>query len=207
MNILIVDDHPFIHEYIGATLRKAFGECAVRHALSLAEALEKAAAAPPVEVALLDLGLKDSSGLRTLRRFRKELPDVRVVVFSADDHPDLVLGAIKAGAVGYLPKTSPFAVVQAALGLVAAGGTSFPPPALEEAYLKLAAPAEPDLTGRQAEVVRLIALGFANKEIAQRLEITEDTVKQHARAAYAALGVSSRTQAVNALARRGIPLD
>ncbi len=83
------------------------------------------------------------------------------------------------------------------------------PPQVMEARLR-SAPVRRrgrDLTHRQLDVLRLISKGFRNKQIAQRLKIAEDTVKQHARAAYGVLGVSSRTQAMSAVSRRGIRLD
>lgn len=82
-----------------------------------------------------------------------------------------------------------------------AGGNYAPPQAASESWRDI------ELTGRQADVLRLIVRGLANKEIAKQLQIAEDTVKQHARAAYAVLGVSSRTQAIHAVTRRGIRLD
>jgi len=199
MKILIVDDHPLMHQILGAVVATVFGESTIEAAGSLAEALEKAGGGEPPDLVLLDLGLPDSAGIETVLRFRKAHPLVRVVVLSAIDEPSCVLRALEAGVAGYVPKT--------ALRLVGAGGIYVPPQAIDDRAADHAPRRDHELTGRQLEVIRLIVRGLANKDIAHRLHIAEDTVKQHARAAYAALGVSSRTQAMAAVTRRGIHFD
>jgi DNA-binding NarL/FixJ family response regulator len=129
-------------------------------------------------------------------------------VYSEIDDPSCVVAAMDGGARGFLSKTLTRPVILAALQLVAAGGI-YMPHLSAEARRAAAAPrrASPELTHRQLDVLRLITKGFRNKQIAERLKIAEDTVKQHARAAYGVLGVSSRTQAMTAVARRGIRFD
>ena len=102
MNILVVDDHPFIHEFLGGVLRGVFGEVTLRFAGSLADALDKAAAGPAPDMATLDLVLPDCAGVETLLQFRKAQPEARVVVFSALEEHAHVMGALEAGAAGYL---------------------------------------------------------------------------------------------------------
>lgn len=207
MNILVIDDHPFIHEFLGGVLRAAFGEVALSFANSLADSLEKAASGPSLDMVTLDLGLPDCRGVETLLQFRKAQPQARVVVFSGLEEHAHVMSALDAGAAGYVPKSSPLPVIAAALRLVAAGGRYVPPQAIDDAASPRAPRRDIKLTGRQAEVLRLIVRGMANKEIAKRLSIAEDTVKQHACAAYAVLGVSNRMQAMHAVTRRGIRFD
>ena len=207
MNVLIVDDHPFVHELLGAVARRVFRESRIEFAFSLREAVEKAGAMAELGLVLLDLGLPDSAGVETLTRFRRAHPNVRVVVFSATDEPSCVVSALEAGASGYAPKTSTPSVITAALQVVAAGGTYVPPQAIKERGVSRAAQQDIVLTERQRDVLRLITHGLANKEIARQLNLHVDTVKHHARAAYAVLGVSSLTQALNAVARRGVRLD
>jgi DNA-binding NarL/FixJ family response regulator len=165
------------------------------------------AAAGRIDLVLLDLGLRGCAGIASLTLFRDACPEVPVVVLSASEERATVTAALAAGAAGYLPKTSPIPVISAALQLVAAGGRYVPPQALE---------LEPDgerdeqrvpLTERQQDVLRLIAKGLANKEIARHLNIARDTVKQHTRAVYAALGVAGRAQAAHVAGRRGIKLE
>lgn len=207
MNILVVDDHPLVHEILGALLRKLFGDTKILAAESLAEGLAMAGDPEGVDLVLLDLGLPDCAGLETLERFRAAHPRLRVVVFSATDDPGSVVRALDAGAAGYLPKTSRPAVIAAALRQVAAGGIYVPAEAGGSDSVPNAQGRDIALTDRQADVLRLILRGLANKEIAKRLRIAEDTVKQHARGAYAVLGVGSRTQAILAVTQRGIRLD
>lgn len=207
MNVLVVDDHPFIHEFLGGVLRGVFGEVTTHGACSLAESLDKAASTPRLDLVLLDLGLPDCKGVETMVRFGRSFPEARVIVFSAEDESSNVVGALEAGAAGYLPKSSTVPLIAAALRLVAAGGIYVPPQAIDGTAPARARRRAIRLTGRQADVLRLIVRGMANKEIATRLRIAEDTVKQHAGAAYAALGVANRVQAMHVVTQRGIRLD
>jgi DNA-binding NarL/FixJ family response regulator len=206
MNILIVEDHPMVREVLGSVAREAFGEPSIDTAGSCAEGVAKLRAAEVLDMVLLDLGLPDSSGLDTLRRFRRARAEAPLVAFSENDDPSCALAAMADGARGYLSKALTRPVISAALRLVAAGGIYVPLLAIE-ARREEPAPRRQDLTARQTDVMRLIVRGFPNKDIALKLKIAEDTVKQHARAAYAALGVRSRTQAMTAVARRGLRLD
>lgn len=204
-SILIVDDHPLIVEIMGAVARKVFPAARLHVANGLAEALTTARA-ESVDLVLLDLGLPGCRDISALTQFREAFPAARVVVVSAMEERAVVLAALEAGAAGYIPKTSAPAVVAAALRLVGEGGIYVPPQAIDVEPAP-ARGARAALTGRQLEVLRLMARGLANKEIAQNLRIAKDTVKQHAKAVYAALGVSSRTQAGRAAQLRGIKLD
>jgi DNA-binding NarL/FixJ family response regulator len=201
--VLVVDDHPIVAQLMVEQARAAFPGAQVAAAGSLAEALERARASGGVDVVLLDLGLPGCAGIEALTQFRAVYPEARVAVVSATEERAVVVAALEAGAVGYIPKTSKPNVVSAALGLVADGGMYVPPQAIECGR----AAAGIDLTVRQLDVLRLIVRGLANKQIAQNLRIAKDTVKQHARAVYAALGVSSRAQAGRAAQQRGIKLD
>lgn len=202
MNVLIVDDHPMILEVLAAVLQKTFVDPTVLMAKDLDEALKQARSMEQLDLVLLDLGLPACLGLDPLIAFRAEFPHVRVVVVSATEDRASVLGALDAGAAGYVPKTHTPPLICAALRLVADGGTYIPPQLLQKCRV------EPhDLTERQLDVLRLIVKGLANKEIACRLCIAKDTVKQHAKAVYASLGVPNRAGAAQAAQRRGIKLD
>ena len=204
MRILIVEDHPLVREILHSVATEAFGEALIDMAGSFAEAAEKTRATQDqLDLVLLDLGLPDCSGIDTFKRFRRLQSGARIVVFSEIDDPSCVVAALEGGACGFLSKTMTRPVILAALQLVAAGGIYTPPQAMRR---RAAAPRRRnrDLTHRQLDVLRLIAKGLRNKQIAERLKIAEDTVKQHARAAYGVLGVSSRTQALTAVSRRGI---
>jgi len=203
-NVLIIDPHPVVLEMMTAIARAEFPNARIRATPCLNDAL-KLAGAEPIDLALLDLGLPGCEGISALVKFRRAAPGVWVVVFAASEDRAVVLAALEAGAKGYIPKTSQPLVISAALRVVAAGSTYVPPQALSDA--PFADPAPVALTERQRDVLRLIARGLANKEIAKELHIAKDTVKQHAKAVYQALGIGSRSQAARAAERCGIRLD
>lgn len=204
--VLIVDDHPMVLQVMTAIAQKAFPDACVIATDSFAEAEKLAGSGDPLHLTLLDLGLPGWSGIGALVRFRTIAPGVTTVVISANEEGTVVRAALDAGARGYIPKTAKPPVIAMALHLVAAGGIYVPPQALAEAR-PAAEPHGAALTDRQRAVLCLIAQGLANKEIAKQLRIAEDTVKQHAKAVYAVLGISSRSQAARAAERRGIKLD
>lgn len=205
MRALVIDDHPLIREIVPAVLARTFGEVLVATEATLEAGLERAAAERP-ELLLLDLGLPGCEGLDALSRFRTEFPQLRIVVLSAVCDRDSILGALEAGAAGYIPKTSKPDVMIAALRVIAAGGTYVPPEALEEPTKVRRRARALDLTERQKEVLRLILKGYNNERIASELAIAPNTVKQHAHAIFMALGVSTRAEAVVAATRQGIGL-
>ena len=139
---------------------------------------------------------------------------MRIVVISAIDNPATVEAAIQAGAAGYIPKTTPPPQMVAALRLILSGGVYLPMNVMETTQPGFLTRArkpptmdELGLTGRQADVMRLLLKGFAYRDIAKQLNIAESTVKQHCHALYRTLGVNSRTEAFVALARKGVKLD
>jgi DNA-binding NarL/FixJ family response regulator len=209
MDVLLVDDHPLIHETLGAVVRSVMPDAAFHAELDLAAGLARARRLRNLELVLLDLGLPGCSGIQALLPFRKALPRVRIAVISATEDPAIVRAALDAGAVGYLPKTSSPKVIAAALRLVAEGGTYIPAQAMAalERPVKPTTLSDLGLTERQVDVLRLLAQGMSNADIARKLRIAENTVKQHVHVAFRALGASSRTEAVVALARLGIKPD
>jgi DNA-binding NarL/FixJ family response regulator len=199
--VLVVDDHPLVLLVMLEQARAGFPGAHVVSAGTVAEAIERAGEG--VELVMLDLGLPGCVGIEALTRMRAAVSGARIVVVSATEERAVILAALDAGAAGYIPKTSAPGVVTAALRLVAEGGVYVPPQALEGAR----AAAGIRLTVRELDVLRLIVRGLANKEIARNLRISKDTVKQHASAVYAALGVKSRSQVGRAAELRGIKLD
>ena len=203
MRALVIDDHPLIHEIVPALLEKALGDVVVATEGTLEAGIKRAAAELP-DLVLLDLGLPGCEGLDAIGRFRMEFPQMPVVVFSASCERESIVGALDAGAVGYIPKTSRPQVVIAALKVIAAGGTYVPREVLEQAGPTPRRRGEPDLTDRQKDVLRLMLKGYNNERIACELAIAQNTVKQHAHAIFTALGVSSRAEALVAAARHGL---
>jgi DNA-binding NarL/FixJ family response regulator len=198
----VVDDHPIVLDVMAAMAHKVFAGATVHCAVSLAEAQQTLAGDAPLDMAMLDLGLPGCRGIEALMQFRLMAPSVPVVVISANEERAIVLGALQAGANGYIFKTAKPDVIFAALRLVAAGGIHVPP----EVFLEQPARKPSGLTERQLDVLRLIAQGLANKQIAQRLRIANETVKQHAKAVFNSLGIASRSQAARAAEQRGIKL-
>jgi DNA-binding NarL/FixJ family response regulator len=199
--VLVVDDHPLVALIMVEQARAAFPGAQVGTAGSVTEAIERGEG---VDIVMLDLGLPGCTGIEALTRMRAAHPEARVIVVSAIEERAVILAALEAGAVGYIPKTSRPGVVTAALRLIAEGGVYVPAQALKH---ERAADEPIGLTGRQMEVLRLLARGLGNNEIAQSLRIAKDTVKQHAKAVYAALGVNGRAQAGRAAQQRGIKLE
>ncbi len=114
MDVLIVDDHPLIHETLSAMVRAAIPGASVYADIELGAALVRAMELPDLRLALLDLGLPGYSGIEALVRFRSAFPQVRVIVVSATEDPAIMEQAIAAGAAWYLPKTAkPYAMVAA----------------------------------------------------------------------------------------------
>lgn len=198
MDVLIVDDHPIVHQTLGIAVGAVLPEARQHVAFNLTEALEIAEGLAKDSLVLLDLGLPEGSGMDVLKRFRSAFPQMVVVVVSATESSVLVAAALKTGAAGYIPKTSSPNLIIAALKVIVAGGTYIPPQILPDV-------AEvPTLTGRQIEVLMLITKGASNRDIAQALGIADNTAKQHTHAVFQALNVNTRAQATIAAARLGI---
>ncbi len=209
MRALVIDDHPLINEIMPAVLRKALGEVSVSTEITLEGGMEQASGDDRPDIVLLDLGLPGCIGLDALSRFRGKFPKLPLIVLSATCDRGSILAALEAGASGYIPKTSKPDVMVAALKLVAAGGTYVPPEALEEpgkGAPRRRGATTLDLTERQRDVLRLILKGYNNERIAAELSIAPNTVKQHVHAVFAALGVSTRAEAVVAASRLGLAL-
>ncbi len=198
MDVLIVDDHPLIHATLGTAVGAVLTDARQHAAFNLAEAFEVAGRLSDTALVLLDLGLPDGSGMDVLKRFRAAFPRMTVVVVSATESSVLVAAALKAGAAGYIPKTSSPNLIVAALRVIAAGGTYIPPQILPDVGQA------PALTARQLEVLLLITKGASNRDIAKALGIADNTAKQHTHAVFQALNVTSRSQAIIAAARLGI---
>lgn len=207
MRLLVVDNHPVAVEVLSVIARATFPGATVSTAMGFEEAVASARAAERLDLVLLDLGLPGCTGIEALTQFHEAFPLLPVVIVSATEDRSAVLAALDAGAAGYLPKTSTPEVISAALRLIAAGSTYVPLQAVDcSGAGEEDGASRPHLTARQRDVLRLMVQGLANKEIARHLRIAQDTVKQHARAVYAALGVAGRSQAARAVQRRGIKL-
>jgi DNA-binding NarL/FixJ family response regulator len=212
MRILLVDDHALFRDGLGLLLRDLQPDVAVSHAATVEQALS-ATATSEFDLVLLDLALPGRSGFEALEELRRLREDLPVVVLSSTDDPRQVMAAIQSGAMGFVPKSSPSAVMIAALRVVLAGGIYLPPDTLLGAESMrdhdgspVLAPAGLGLTPRQLDVLRLILEGKSIKRISQALNTTENTTKTHVGAVLRALGVTTRTQAIVMVHRLGLRL-
>ena len=202
--IVIVDDHAVVREGLERILAKCADLEVVGTASSGEEALILAAALEP-DLVLLDLSLPGMHGLEVLSALQDSDNPPRVVVLTIHDDDDIVLGAVRGGAQGYVLKNATRDELLAAVRKVAAGGQSF-----DEVVVRALLRGDQRevlcslLTARELEILRLVAGGKTNKEIAAQLFISSDTVKGHLETTYRKLGVSDRAHAVAVAIRNGL---
>jgi len=203
IRILLADDHPVVRDGLAAMLGTQPDFQVIGEAGTGAEAVAEAARLRP-DVVLMDLEMPALDGIEAIRRLRAADPAVQVVVLTAFDTDERILGALQAGAQGYLLKGAPRAEIFAAIRAVSAGGALIPPVVASKLLRQVRAAESPDaLTAREREVLGLVAAGLANREIAARLAISERTVKFHVSSLLAKLGAKNRTQAARLARERG----
>jgi DNA-binding NarL/FixJ family response regulator len=218
MNILLVDDHPLIRDGIAGMLARLAPGSTLRQAADCAGGLALAKDWDP-RLVLLDLGLPDASGLEALKAFKDACGTVPVVVLSGNGDPELVMQALDLGASGFIPKNMTPEEIWSALGVVLSGGIFLPSnvggraadiPVSGRSAGHEGGPSALDriaLTPRQREILRALAEGLSNKQIAVRFQLAEPTVKAHVSSVMRALNVGTRTHVLLWLSRNGIRLD
>jgi DNA-binding NarL/FixJ family response regulator len=203
IRILVADDHPVVRDGLAAMLGTQGDFEIVGTATSGVEAVERAAAFKP-DIVLMDLEMAGrDDGVAAIGRLAEEAPESRVLVFTAFDRDEQIIGAIKAGARGYLLKGAPRDEVFRAIRAVHAGG-SLVEPVVASKLLRRVRENEDAVTPREVEVLRLLARGLPNKAIARELGVTERTVKFHVGSLIGKLDASNRTQAVAHARARGL---
>lgn len=207
IRILIADDHPIVRDGLSAVLETQADFAIVGEAASGAQAVEQAAALHP-DVILLDLALPELDGVAALRAIRAADPAMKVIIFTAFDTDERILGAVQAGAQGYLLKGVPREELFQAIRIVHNGGSLLQPVVAARLLRQVSGAGLADLpeslTERELEVLQLLAKGRQNKEIANQLVISERTVKFHVSAILGKLGVGNRTEAVSRAAQLGL---
>jgi DNA-binding NarL/FixJ family response regulator len=201
LKLLLVDDHPLLREGVAALLQQSAPGATILQAATADEAFALALATPDLELAILDLLLPGQNGQQILQDFTRRHPRLPVLVLSSSEDPLQARRALQNGACGYVPKSASPQTLLAAIELVLNGDIYVPPLILnhEDALQdRPFAPARPALTARQLEILRCLGDGASNNSIAQRLNLSEKTVKAHVSAVFKGLNVSSRTQAVSA---------
>ncbi|MCW5771736.1 MAG: response regulator transcription factor [Rhodospirillaceae bacterium] len=202
--ILVADDHALFRKGLKLLLSDVHPKADLRDVDSLDSALE-CLSGEPVDLAILDLRMPGMNGPESLRAVREAYPDTMLLVLSGSDARNDVLGALGAGVHGYVVKTSPDAELLAAIERVRKGQVYVPPqlaaPAADAPAAEPDAPVFEGLTPRQRDVLRLLARGKANKEIARELDLAEGTVKIHLAAVLRFLKARNRTEAAVLAAR------
>jgi DNA-binding NarL/FixJ family response regulator len=201
-SLLIADDHPLFRAALRQAARDALGEVDLFEAGTLDGVLALLEAQPQVDLVLLDLHMPGNHGLAGLAAVRAQYPGVAVVVVSANDDPRVVRRALDHGAAGYLPKSAGLDELRDAIRSVLACETWLPSALRASVARAQSAPGDADLAARlaslspqQFRVLTLVAQGLLNKQIADRLDVQERTVKAHLSAIFDRLGVRNRTQA------------
>jgi DNA-binding NarL/FixJ family response regulator/class 3 adenylate cyclase len=217
VNVLIVDDHTLFRTGIRKMLEAEPDMCVVGEAATGREALAQARALTP-DVILMDVKMPDPSaaagealdGVEATRRLCQEMPQVGVIFCTMFEDDEFVFGGLQAGGRGYILKDSDPDTMLRAIRAVAHGESLLGPIIAQKVMRQFSAstaeqaPPVDDLTPRELEVLKLIAAGLGNQEIAQELTISEKTVKNHINNIFSKLHISDRTQAMLYAIRRGL---
>ncbi|MFO7320820.1 MAG: response regulator transcription factor [Chloroflexota bacterium] len=208
IRILLADDHPVVRDGLSAILStqpdfEIVGEASNGH-----EVIEQVQAQRP-DVLLLDLEMPELDGVEALRRLNAIGARVRTIVFTAFDTDERILGAVQAGAQGYLLKGAPREQLFEAIRVVHGGGSLLQPVVTSKLLRRISEAQTPaqtvdPLTPREIEVLRLMARGLQNKEIAHDLVISERTVKFHVSSILQKLNAGNRTEAVTTALQQGL---
>lgn len=209
IRVLLVDDHPIVRQGVRSVLA-GHPDIAVIGEADSAPALFAALAERVPDVVLLDVRLPGQNGIETAQRLKREWPAVKVIILTTYEDDEYLFGALRAGAEGYLLKSASPEMLAAAIRQVAAGERLLSPALvgkLMREFGELArtqAQAETGLTAQEIAVLRLIAAGATNREIADRLYWSEVTVKRKVQDILEKMGVANRPQAVAEAAKRGL---
>jgi NarL family two-component system response regulator LiaR len=204
IRILLADDHAVVRQGLKMFLSLDPELEVVGEAANGAEALEQVARLQP-DVVLMDLKMPVMDGLTAIGRIRAAHPETEVIAVTSVLEDTAIIDAVRAGAIGYLLKDTEADELCRAIKAAAAGQVQLSPQAAERLVREVRAPDSPEqLSPRELEVLRLIARGMSNREIAQTLIISEKTVKTHASSILSKLGLASRTQAALHAMRLGL---
>lgn len=202
LRLLVVDDHEVVRQGLVALLDRREGFHVIAEAGTVAESIEAARRFHP-DIVIMDVRLPDGSGIEACREIRAELPETRVVMLTSYPDEEAVLSAIVAGASGYLLKQVRARDLVAALEAVGRGESLLDPAVTEkvlERVRRIATGSRTDelaqLTAQEQKILLLVAEGKTNKEIAQELQLSPNTVKNYLSNAFQKLQITRRAQAV-----------
>lgn len=203
IRVVVAEDHAVVRAGLERLLSGADGVEVVGAASDGQEAVAVAAETRP-DVVLCDLSMPVIDGIEATGRIVADNPEARVVILTAFSERDRILGALDAGAIGYLLKDADPEELLEAVRAAARGEAPLAPKAAREVLSDRAEQRAVELTGREREVLSLVAEGMPNKLIARRLEISEKTVKSHLTRIFERVGVTDRTQAALWAQRHGL---
>ena len=202
IRVVVVDDHPVVRDGIVATLSAAPDLEVVGQAESGPEAVQVAAATRP-DVVVMDLRMPRGGGVEAVREMKARGIGASVLVLTTYDTDADILAAVEAGATGYMLKDAPPDQLCEAVHTAARGQTALAPGVADRLMNRLRSPV-PTLSGRELEILGLLAQGLSNRAISKRLFISEATVKTHLVHVFEKLGVDNRTAAITTALRRGL---
>jgi DNA-binding NarL/FixJ family response regulator len=203
IRVLLVDDHQLLRDSLRTLLDGEADIEVVATASDGTEALPAATQFSP-DVVLMDLSMPKMGGVEATRLLVGQQPGIQVVVLTSFPDQELIFDAVQAGAVGYLLKDAAPEEVVRAVRSAAAGESPLDGRVARTLLTRGRSSTEPALTEREREVLRLVARGLANKQIARHLGIAERTVKAHLTSAFQRIGATDRTQAALWVARHGV---
>ncbi|MFA5825860.1 MAG: response regulator transcription factor [Gallionellaceae bacterium] len=214
IKVLMVDDHALFRDGMRYVLQQLADEVEVIDSGNFVDGMKQAANNPDLDLALLDLHMPGSEGVKSIQEFHKSNPSIPLVVVSGSDQREDIEKVMEYGAMGFISKMSSSKMMLSALRMVLDGGVYLPPQLLQQAMAgmdqgggngdkRTARQNKSGLTTRQMQTLQLLAEGLSNKEISERMNLAEGTVKIHTAAVYQALRVNSRLEAVSAARRLG----
>ncbi len=204
IRVVIADDHSIVRQGLRVFLAQDTDIEVVGEAVDGVTALEVARRLKP-DVILMDILMPNMDGIDATKAVRSELPDIQIIALTGVIDDSVVVGAVRAGAIGYLLKDAKPDSLCRAVRSAASKQVELSPAVAERLVREVRAPENPDsLTTRESEILRYVATGLSNKEIANRLHVGEKTVKTHVSNILAKLGFQSRTQAALYAVRNGL---
>jgi DNA-binding NarL/FixJ family response regulator len=203
IKVIVVDDHPVVRHGIVSMLRYEQDIEVVGEAADGAEALSLILDLRP-DVVLLDLRMPQLSGVEVMQRARAQGVTVRFLVLTTYDTDEYIAPALSAGAQGYLLKDAPPEELVRAVHMLMQGRAALEPAVAARMLARISDVPADELSARELEVLRLLARGDSNKEIAARLTLSENTIKTHLSRIFDKLGARSRTEAVTIAIQRGL---
>lgn len=210
LRIVFADDHRLVREALAPFIQRLAPTVELEEASTVDEAITLLEGNRRCDLILLDLNMPGMDGFEGFNKLQGVAPDTPIAVLSGSVDPSDVSQALAHGAAGYIPKTTAGTTLINALQIILAGEIYVPPALMSAQVARPAAPNGRDARGtvpladRQMDVLKALAEGLTNKEIARRLGIAEITVKVHLQSIYRKLGVSNRTEALAAALNRGL---